>query len=231
MSRNTDHLFAELARLDAARDNALARISDEKLRLEAEAPKAAEWAKKAWQKRQSRRAKENAAIARGTMTHNIPSGPWDRDLDEYQEKEYIVELEGGYKAILRRNIHWSWNGYVELPEGHCAIGKDYDLFCYECPVGVPSAPMELTYEDGDRFGFDHGHWNDSFPYREYIAMEYSYHAGQSKAYLSYEQVLEECRELAQYFRTLQSDHAEAIRKAGSGEEEEEADTEHEESTA
>lgn len=228
MLSTVDHLFAELAKIDSARDNTLAKISDEKLRIEAEKPRASEYSKKAWEKRQARRARENDAIRRGCMTHNIPSGPWDRDLDNYQAWEYIVVLEGNYKAILRRNIHWSWNGYVELPEGHCAIGKDYNLFCYECPAGVPSAPMELTYEDGDRFGFDHAHWNDSFPYREYAGMEYSYHAGESKEYLPYDAVLEECRELAQYFRTLQSDHAEAIRKAGSGEEEEDA-TEAEES--
>jgi hypothetical protein len=199
----SDDLYKRLSAADCERDNILAAIADRKLEEDA---RLYDWAKPYWEKRQSRRAKEREQH----LKHSIPPGPWDTDLDNYHQDEYVVDLEDGYQAVLRRNVYWSWNGYVRLPEGHCAIGLDYNVFGYDHPDDVPLSPMEITYGYGSEFGFDHAAWGHSWPYRNYSPVAYGYNAGSSHDYLDYQYTLKQCKELADYFRLIQAQHSTAF---------------------
>jgi hypothetical protein len=115
---------------------------------------------------------------------------------------------------MNRNGYSAWNGYVILPEGHVCIGLSYDAFLYERPTGAPYVPFELTFAQDNKFGFDHAHYDDGWPYCGYSVTDYnsdgSRRNGKGK-YLTFEDVKMECQELADYFKLIQREHADKFR--------------------
>jgi hypothetical protein len=64
------------------------------------------------------------------------SGPWDAEPD----RVFWRDPATGFPCLALRNRMGAWCGYVAVPPGHSAYGKDYD----EVPVEVHGG---LTYAD------------------------------------------------------------------------------------
>lgn len=114
----------------------------------------------------------------------FPEGPWQDEPD----KVVWVDPTTGLDAMIVRNWHGVWCGYVGVPEGHRLFEKDYnDLFDWETEIGDEvDVHGGLTFAsrcqpgatEGSRavchtarpgspevwwFGFDCGHYNDVSP--------------------------------------------------------------------
>lgn len=169
-------------------------------------------------KREARRANEMRLFG-----HYVRPGTWDADLDDYQEPKYEEEVSEDYKIRLVRARDLTWNAYVILPAGHCAIGKHYDFFAQEAPEGLPRSPVYLTYGGKDRNGWDeaevglYGFYltgivkprEDYATYREHdhFSVEETgatYLDDGSKHY-SYGKMRAICLELVEYFKGLAAD--------------------------
>jgi hypothetical protein len=90
----------------------------------------------------------------------VAPGPWDADLDLYHGETGIHEwdLGDGFKGkVVRGGWHLGWNGYVEVPESHWASGMDYDEV-------AGTIGWNLTFGEGNKFGFDHNGERDLTPY-------------------------------------------------------------------
>ena len=119
----------------------------------------------------------------------------------------------GYKIRLVRALDMTWNAYVILPEGHCAIGKHYDFFSQEAPAGLPRPPQYLTYGDGSVYGF---YLTNTVKPREDYA-DYTKHnyfsveatgatyLDDGSTYISYGKMRKLCLELVEYFKKLAAD--------------------------
>ena len=223
MDRQRDHLRAQLA--DAAMRAEMEEISKDspslwmhpsvrQARMEAMAEKIG--------KREARRAKEMERFGA-----YVRPGTWDADLDEYQEPKYEEDVGDGYKIRLVRARDLTWNAYVILPEGHCAIGKHYDFFGgYEAPQGLPRPPQNLTYGGvcprGD--SWDHAEvgvygfylTNIVKPREEYAEYQKhdhfsveetgaSYVTEDGSKHYSYHKMRKLCLELVEYFKGLAAD--------------------------
>ncbi len=130
-----------------------------------------------------------------------PAGPWDDDLDNYQEPRYEEEVDGGYKVILRRSQWLSWNGYVKLPSDHPCYNVSHYEFFNRLPEGVPKPPMELSYgshKEPGVFGFDHTWQGRDFMPRWPFAQ------APGHTFSTYEMVREECIKLMKYFHDLKN---------------------------
>lgn len=167
-------------------------------------------------KRAARREKEMRIF--GSYTR---PGTWDVDLDNYQHDEYERPLDQavacGYSVRLVRARDLTWNGYVVLPAGHPAAGRDYDFFGHESPGGLPRPPQNLTHsatEDGRSvFGFyltgivkPRG-YGDYTAHNFYSAEKtgYSPLADNGSVHVDYAQMRGLCVELVDYFKGLAAD--------------------------
>lgn len=118
----------------------------------------------------------------------------EADLTAYPAGQtYTVDIGDGYQAILRRHPEFLfWCGYIRLRAGHPYIGKHYDEF------RLKPFTVELTYSDGDTFGFDHGKTWDIWPRGQnpVVVAEGPYHdilqeIQSVRAYSGYHDVLRE----------------------------------------
>jgi hypothetical protein len=127
----------------------------------------------------------------------IPYGVWDYDLDEYPPgRVYQFYMGDGYIGRLRRNISWSWNGYVVLPNGHHVIGMSYDDVSTLKSKDDRSCPIEITFSKDNIFGFDHCHIYDLKPYEIHKINN------NNAKYYTYNMVKEEIGKLAMWFSEL-----------------------------
>ena len=126
----------------------------------------------------------------------IPYGVWDYDLDEYPpSRVYQFYMGDGYIGRLKRNISWSWNGYVVLPLEHPVIGMSYDYVSNLKSKDNRSCPIELTFAKDNIFGFDHCHISDLKPYE-------IHKINNNAKYYTYNMVKAEIAELAMWFIEL-----------------------------
>lgn len=137
-------LSAKLRELDRQRDHFRAQFADLELTDPATIAK-----------RKARREKEMDLYG-----HYIQPGPWDADMDEYQEDEYTFELSDGYTGRLVRGNGGTWNGYVKVPKEHWAVSHDEDYMDFWYGKAVP---QEITFHEGQTIGFDHSHYHDCMP--------------------------------------------------------------------
>jgi len=155
----------------------------------------------------------------------VRPGAWDDDLDNYPAGKYEEEIGDGYKIRLVRTMEdYTWNAYVILPAGHCAIGRHYDFFSQEAPKDFPSPPHYLTYGGvnprGDSwrqaevgvYGFYLS--NTVKPYEAYYdyrtsdffsAEETGYDKVYGSYYVTYDKMRKMAVELADYFKALAAD--------------------------
>lgn len=100
----------------------------------------------------------------------IPPGPWDFDLDTYQDEECVIHLSSeneGYQARIQRNKEThSWDIFIKVPENHWTftnyyipgmlydrIQKDdfkYKMFSFnlnELEIGFDNGSTETSYID------------------------------------------------------------------------------------
>lgn len=99
-----------------------------------------------------------------------PPGPWDDEPEDRVEWRHA-----GFPCLLVRGPMGAWCGYVGVPPGHLAHGKDYgdvnvDVHggltfarpCHEdgpiCHVPAPGEPDEVWW-----LGFDCNHYTDVAP--------------------------------------------------------------------
>jgi hypothetical protein len=202
---NDNPLLVQLLSIDTQRDTLRAQLSDEALYrtiADARTDEARVYAEENWKNRMNRRKMEKRICG-----YYTPPGPWDSDLDRYNEDEYIFELDDGYKGKLKRNGYLSWNGYVILPKGHPYANKHYLFFNYEAPKGFPLPDVELTFSEEGIFGFDHAHGHDVHPAPHKSVHKYSdynnyNYASDGTGYLTFNAVKNEVIELAKYFHSL-----------------------------
>lgn len=151
-------------------------------------------------KRATRRAKEMATY--GTY---IRPGPWDDDLDNYQEASYTTDVGDEYRIRINRVYDGTWNGYVVLPVTHPSTGKPYDSFNGR---GADRAPQYLTYGGP---GSEHGVYGFYFgscvkPYPSYGIYSkdhfYSFEKSEYGSHINYEDMYKCCLELVTYFKGL-----------------------------
>lgn len=97
-----------------------------------------------------------------------PRGPWDQEPDR---KEFVAS---GFPCLMQRHVKYgNWCGYVAVPPGHPAHGKDYnDIVCrvhggltygslcegHICHVPKPGEPDNVFW-----LGFDCAHAGDFSP--------------------------------------------------------------------
>lgn len=165
-------------------------------------------------KRATRREKEMRIF--GSYTR---PGTWDTDLDTYQHDEYETALDQavayGYSIRLVRTRDLTWNGYVVLPAGHPAAGRDYDFFGHESPAGLPQPPQRLTHRamEGDRavFGFyltdivKPRYYCDYTAHNFYSAEATGYSPVTGSVHVDYAKMRDLCVELVGYFKSLAAD--------------------------
>jgi len=120
-------------------------------------------------KRQERRTK----LHRGSY---VRAGQWDKDLDNYPELEYTIDIGNGYKCKLIRTDELGWNIYIIVPEGHFISKDGYDMTEYD---------FSATYHNGHMVGYDRDHLYDITPIRK-RPVEEGY-------YTTYEMAVEEAK--------------------------------------
>ena len=99
------------------------------------------------------------------------SGPWDTEPDRIA----WTDPETGYPVLIKRNQFGSWCGYVAVPPGHSAHGRDcnelddievhagltYSAACMGAPeTGICHVPTEGEPDDVWWLGFDCAHAGD-----------------------------------------------------------------------
>jgi hypothetical protein len=105
-------------------------------------------------------------------------GPWDDEPD----KVVWVDEATGLDCMAHRNHSGAWCGYVGVPEGHRAFGRDYDdlpVVChggltYACgcqetadpAVGLCHIPQSGRPDKVWWLGFDCAHYMDRMPAME-----------------------------------------------------------------
>lgn len=111
-----------------------------------------------------------------------PPGPWDTEPDKVQWVDGETDLD----CLAVRNHYGAWCGYVGVPQGHPAYGRDYSEVevdvhgsltfasaCDEsaaeghgiCHVPLPGRPGDVWW-----LGFDCGHYMDYQPGMEMVDM-------------------------------------------------------------
>lgn len=153
-------------------------------------------------KRAARRATEMKRY--GCYT---PPGPWDDDLDNYQEISVEEDVEGGYKIRITRVYDLTFNAYVIIPAEHPVVGRDYDFFH---DGAIPSSPVTLTYggrldaKDGRTYGFYH---NSTSPLGDSRAQydPYNYfNTDKTGGYVTFEVMRTDALKLVDYFKSIAS---------------------------
>jgi len=139
----------------------------------------------AWTRRKIRREFEMKMFKK----IRIPVGPWDHDLDMYPDFKKIYEIPrtDGYKTYLQRGPALSWNGYVEVPNGHPVLDTEFD---------DEDPPQEITFRSKNKFGFDHSHITDLTPMLSIYDLN-----PKALKYSTYEDVVKELDELVKYFKS------------------------------
>lgn len=98
------------------------------------------------------------------------SGPWDNEPDRIA----WTDPDTGYPSLMRRNQFGSWCGYVAVPPGHTAHGRDFNTlevevhggltygaeFFKDPGKGVCHVPAEGEPDNVWWLGFDCGHAGD-----------------------------------------------------------------------
>lgn len=82
---------------------------------------------------------------------SLVEGIWDQDIDSHpNESTFIID---GYTCKIKRNVSWSYCGYIHLPESHPDFHKRYQDIDKEIVVHG-----DLTFGNGNGvFGFDCHH--------------------------------------------------------------------------
>ena len=148
-------------------------------------------------KRAERRAKE--LVEYGTY---VRPGPWDDDLDEYQEKSYTEDAGDGYHIRINRAYDGTYNGYAILPPDHPYAHKHYDYF--HRTEGLTRPPVGLTYSSHNMYGFYF--MGGLKPYPDYSVFSaefaFSYEKAEYGGYIKYDSMKKSCLELVEYFKGL-----------------------------
>ena len=207
----------QLMQMEIDRDNLHARVSDSELFKSGDS--------NAIRLRKIRREKEMARISQGLQQHLTPPGPWDKDLDLYNDPEYVETRPDGYEIVLKRHMmSWSWNVYVRLPKGHCCEDIDYSFFAYsDDERSFPSYHFTFgEWADKDRtkfmYGIDHQNTYDVLPckfYQEFFTVYREFFPGWSYrsdvgGYIDREKAIEEGEKLVGYFTKMQGEYSEEI---------------------
>ena len=82
----------------------------------------------------------------------VPNGPMKDDLINYHKDSYHFDYNN-INCHIKRNLFFSWCGYVSLPEL-----LQGNLDCDELDVHGG-----ITFGNGTSIGFDMAHWDDSNP--------------------------------------------------------------------
>lgn len=102
------------------------------------------------------------------MTSHLSASPYALPEPWTQEPDYAeFTLNGFTCVILRPDTRSHLCGYVGLPEGHRAFGKDYDEIEVDVHGGLTYSEFELDVYEGPRLwwiGFDCTHSGDFSPY-------------------------------------------------------------------
>lgn len=130
------------------------------------------------------------------------SGPWDNEPDRI---EWITAL--GYPAIILRNDAVALCGYVGVPRGHAAYGKQdfgtsvhggltYGSRCYGhvCHMPRPGESDDVFWH-----GFDCAHYGDSVP----LNTKYGLPEAPDAEYRDVDYVRAECESLALTLHALE----------------------------
>jgi len=136
-------------------------------------------------------------------------GPW---LDEPDRKEW-KDAATGYPCLAHRNMHGgNWCGYVAVPPGHPAHGKEYDDvdvrvhggltysgLCngHICHVAEPGEPDDVYW-----LGFDCHHCDDYAPAFVERGKEIGCYAHPTEEYRTLAYVEGECASLAQQLAAM-----------------------------
>ncbi len=155
-----------------------------------------------WKKRVSRRLREDMEEDRPHIKSRIAPGPWDEDLDNYHDEKYEFDLGDGYTGSMSRNMNWSWNGYVSVPDGHPWLEFNND----ETEKATREAPIYITYDTGRTIGFDHAHSWDIQP-KTFRLYGNAHELYPPTAYLNFADVREEVEILAQYLKNIKNSSA------------------------
>lgn len=147
----------------------------------------------------------------------VPAGPWDADCDKWPEQTYVWDLGGGFKGTIMRSItHWTWCGYITLPDWYPYRNKPYRFWNGEDGSSYgrfPKLPVrELTYGGNNgpfgmdtpgKYGFDHAWGSDLMPLPRLPPGQTTgpgCHPGCH--YTTAEKVMEEVDNLGNWFATL-----------------------------
>lgn len=198
-------LISELIKVERQRDHYRALLADADLNTRFESIEFSDDTslKAAWEakiaKRTARRTKEMAEY--GTY---IRPGPWDDDLDDYQEQSYTESVGDGYSIKLNRHYDGTWNGYVIIPETHPYTNKKYEFF-YES--SLPRPPVGLTFSNWNMYGFYFGSVRKPYPDYSFFSPGTHYSAEKMEygGHIGYDSMRKTCLELVEYFRTLVKD--------------------------
>lgn len=148
-------------------------------------------------KRATRRAKEMAEY--GTY---IRPGPWDDDLDDYQDGSYTEDAGDGYHIRINRAYDGTYNGYAILPPDHPYANKHCDYF--HRTEGVTKPPVSLTYNSQNMYGFYFMGGLKPRPDYSVFSVEsaFSYEKAEFGGYIEYDSMKKTCLELVEYFKGL-----------------------------
>jgi hypothetical protein len=168
---------------------------DELRRQEEERRRAAELMRQAGDS--ERRKTEARYLGRFT-----PAGVWDADCEKWPAQQYTLGLAGGFTARMMRNTaHWSWCGYVKLPQWFPNRLKIYDFWNRK----APRAPVhkEFSYSKDGELGWDHTWGGDLCPLgKPTDGSEVGPNWGPHTRYTTLEMVKEECIAVAAWFASL-----------------------------
>jgi hypothetical protein len=148
-------------------------------------------------KRAERRVKELAEY--GTY---IRPGPWDDDLDDYQESSYTEEAGDGYYIRINRAYDGTYNGYAILPPDHPYANKHCDYF-YQTE-GMTRPPVVLTYSSSNMYGFYFMGGLKPRPDYSVFSAEFAFSSEKAEygGYIKYDSMKKSCLELVEYFKRL-----------------------------
>lgn len=182
-------------------ESGVGKASDVKMADMEKFPTWSETEKERWH--ENRRFSERIRYGRAT-----PKGPWDEDLTMYQSSSYRWDNVKGFTVYVRRSPWLSWNGYVKLPADHILNAVSHYNFFERLPEGVPEPPMPITYGGHNEpgvFGFDHT-WQgrDLMP-------RWPMPQAPCATFKDRKTVYEECVALLDWFNTIATDHADAIK--------------------
>jgi hypothetical protein len=153
------------------------------------------------------------SLAEGIKRDDWGTGPWD--TEPFDRAEWRDE-KTGLPCLAHRNRSGAWCGYVAVPPGHPAHGKEYgdvDASAHGgltyadkcsgaiCHVAKPGEPDDVWW-----LGFDCAHLGDMSPGMAALTRKHNLpRMADNETYKTFEYVKSECARLAEQLAAMKVD--------------------------